>query len=316
MNKSKSKSKFVAAAVQATPVFLDLQASTDKACELISEAGKQGARIVVFPEAFLPAYPDWIWVVPPGSKKALINELYTELYNNSITIPDEYTQQLCKAANSAKIYVVMGINERNAEASNASLFNTLLFIDSRGKIIGKHRKLMPTGAERLMWAQGDGSTLQAFDTPTIGKLGGLICWENYMPLARHAMYSWGTQVHVAPTWDSSEGWLISLRHIAREGGMFVIGCCIVMNINDIPDQYEFKKLYPEGKEWINVGSSCIINPNGQFIAGPAQMAEEILYAEIDLNLIPAAKWMFDSAGHYSRPDVFKFSVNRESNQVM
>jgi len=188
----------------------------------------------------------------------------------------------------------------------------LLYIGSDGRILGRHRKLIPTGGERLIWASGDGSMLNAFHT-SVGKLGGLICWENYMPLARQAMYDQGVQIHAVPTWDSSEGWLQSLRHIAREGGMFVIGCCTALRMNDIPDSYEFKKLYPEGKEWINPGNSCIIDPQGNFMAGPLKAREEILYAGIDYKQIAAAKRMFDAAGHYARPDVFNFSVNRGSD---
>lgn len=305
---------FKVAAAQATPVFLNRKATVAKACDLITQAGRDGAKLIVFPEVFIPGYPDWVWVVP-NNKKAVLEGLYAELVENAATIPDTTTDQLCRAAKQAKIHVVMGLHERNAEASNSSLFNTLLFVDAQGNIIGKHRKLILTGGERLVWAQGDGSTLLTFDTPC-GKLGGLICWENYMPLARNAMYSWGTQIHTAPTWDASESWLLSLRHIAREGGMFIIGCCIAIHKKDIPDRYEFKKYYPEGKEWINPGNSCIINPKGEYIAGPVKMKEEILYADIDLNLIPASKWIFDVAGHYARPDVFKFTVNRHPNTII
>jgi nitrilase len=232
------------------------------------------------------------------------------MVNNAVEIPDESTQKLCRAAKQAKIHVVIGLHERNKEASNSSLYNSLLFIDSKGNILGKRRKLIPTGGERLIWAQGDGSTLQVFDTP-LGKLGGLICWENYMPLARNAMYAGGTQILAAPTWDKSENWLLSLRHIAREGGMFVVSCCMALRMSDIPDKYEFKKSYPEGREWINSGNSCIINPKGEVIAGPVENKEEIVYAEIDLNLVTESKRMFDVAGHYSRPDVFKFKVRRQ-----
>ncbi len=300
--------KFNVAAAQAAPIFLNKKQTVEKACDLIAEAGRSGAKLVVFPEAFISGYPDWVWVVP-NSRAAILNELYAELVNNAVDIPDESTQKLCRAAKQSKIHVVMGLHERNTEASNSSLYNSLLFIDSEGNIIGKRRKLMPTGGERLIWAQGDGSTLQVFDTP-LGKLGGLICWENYMPLARNAMYVGGTQILAAPTWDKSENWLLSLRHIAREGGMFVISCCMALQMQDIPDKYEFKKEYPEGREWINSGNSCIINPKGEIIAGPVENKEEIVLAEIDLNLITESKRMFDVAGHYSRPDVFKFKVKR------
>lgn len=302
------------AAAQAAPVFLNKKETGQKACDLISQSAESGAKLIVFPEAFIPGYPDWVWVVQ-NSKGAILNELYAELIENSVTVPDETTKQLCQAAKSAKINVVMGMHERNTEASNTSLYNALLFIDDQGNILGKHRKLVATGGERTVWAPGDGSTLNAFDT-SVGKLGGLICWENYMPLARHAMYAWGTQILAAPTWDKSENWLSSLRHVAREGGLFVIGCCTAIRLEDIPERYEFKKLYPEGREWVNTGNSCIINPQGDFIAGPVEMQEDIIYADLDFNLIPAAKRMFDVAGHYARPDVFKFKVNQDPNPVI
>ena len=238
----------------------------------------------------------------------MLDELYLELVENAVTIPDETTHQLCQAAKDAGIFVAMGVHEKNSEASGSSLFNTLLYINDQGVIIGKHRKLIPTGGERLVWGQGDGSTLSTFDTP-FGKLGGLLCWENYMPLARQAMYSAGVEVYVAPTWDSGEDWLLSMRHIAREGGMYVINVCQAVRMDDIPDRYEFKQLYSSDQEWINGGNSCIINPRGEIIAGPSQNRQEILYAEIDLRLITKSKRMFDVTGHYARPDVFKYEIN-------
>jgi nitrilase len=304
----------VVAVAQVAPVFLNGNDSTEKACEYIIKSAQNGAKLVVFPEAFLPAYPDWIWLIP-GHKKAQLNDLYAELLANAISIPDDTTKKLCKAAKSANIYVAIGINERNSEASNASLFNTLLFIDSAGNIMGKHRKLIPTGGERLIWAQGDGSTLNVFDTP-FGKIGALICWENYMPLARNAMYGWGAQILLTPTWDSSEMWLTSVRHIAREGGLFVISCCQAIHKDHIPDHYEFKKLYAQEKEWINPGNSTIVNPAGKIIAGPISQKEELLYAELDYKNISDSKWLFDAAGHYARPDIFKFSINKKSNKII
>jgi len=302
------RNPFRVAAAQVAPIFLNRDKTVEKACDVIAEAGRNGAQLVVFPEAFISGYPDWVWLIP-NSKGAVLNELYAELVQNALTIPDTSTSKLCKAAKQSKIHVVIGIHERNTEASNASLFNTLLLIDDHGNIMGKHRKLIPTGAERLVWAQGDGSTLQVFDT-AFARLGGLICWENYMPLARQAMYTGGTQILAAPTWDKSENWLLSVKHIAREGGMFVISCCMALKMQDIPDNYEFKKYYPEGREWINSGNSCIVNPNGEIISGPVQMKEEILYGEVDLTLVAQSKRMFDAAGHYARPDVFTFVVNR------
>ena len=303
----------IIAFAQAAPVFLDRQATVEKACNLIAEAGRKGARLIVLPEAFIPAYPDWVWVLPPSSK--LLGDLYAELLDNAVTVPDDTTERICQEAKSAKIHVVIGINERNTESSNTSLYNTILYIDSEGNIMGKHRKMVPTGGERLVWTRSDGSTLDTYDTP-FGKLGGLACWENYMPLARYAMYSSGVQVYVAPTWDSGELWLATLRHIAKEGGTFVIGCCIAMKVSDIPDSYEFKELYKSDKEWVNVGNSAIVSPSGEFIAGPSEMDEEILYGEIDLKQLRASKWILDVAGNYARPDIFRFAVNRRPNMIM
>ncbi len=309
-SKMKQENSIRIAAAQITPYFLDIEKTIEKACNAIMEAGEKGAKIIVFPEAFVPGYPDWIWLIP-NSKGAILNELYTELVENSISVPDKYTDQLCRAAKEANIFVSIGINERNSEASNSSLYNSILSIDSNGEIVGTHRKLMPTGGERLIWGQGDGSTMNVYDTE-FAKVGGLICWENYMPLARQAMYNEGVQILTTPTWDRSDNWLESIRHIAREGGLFVVSCCMPIKMKDIPDKYEFKELYPEGREWINVGNSCIISPKGEILAGPVSEKEEILYADIDLFQIIEAKRMFDAAGHYSREDVFDFKVNRDS----
>lgn len=300
------KNPIKVAVAQVAPVFLDRQRTIDKSCEVIAEAASGGADLIAFPEAFIPGYPDWIWVVP-NNKRAILDALYIELLENAVSIPDDATDQLCQCAQENSIHVVMGLHERNSEASGSSVYNSLLYIDGRGQVIGKHRKLVPTGGERLVWAPGDGSTLNVFETE-VGRMGGLICWENYMPLARSAYYAQGIQIQVASTWDSSDGWLSSLKHIAKEGGMFVMGCCTAMQMQDIPDAYEFKELYPEGKDWINPGNSCIIGPDGKFLAGPEKMKESILYADIDFKQIYAAKRMFDVSGHYSRPDVFSFSV--------
>ena len=312
---SRKEPPFKVAAVQATPVFLDREATIDKASELIAAAGREGARLALFPEAFVPTYPDWVWAIPP-SAAGMHRELHMELLANSVTIPSDATDRLCRAAKRAKVNVAIGVNERNAEASNASLYNTLLYIDAQGAILGRHRKLVPTGAERMVWAQGDGSTMDVYDL-SFARVGGLICWENYMPLARYAMYAWGTQIYLAPTWDQGELWLSTLRHIAKEGGVYVIGCCIALRKDDIPDRYEFKQqFYADAPEWINVGDSAIVDPDGHFLAGPVREKEEILYAEIDPRKLPGSKWMLDVAGHYARPDVFQLTVQREPRPMI
>lgn len=305
---------YTVAAVQAAPAFLDREATLQKACDLILKAGQAGARLVVFPEAFIPAYPDWVWSVPVGRGR-LLGELYSALIENSVSVPDETTRRLGQAAKEAGVYVVMGINELNEEASRGSLYNSLIYIDSAGELVGKHRKLVPTSGERTVWAQGDGSTLAAYDTP-LGVLSGLICWENYMPLARQAVYAWGTQIYVAPTWDQSDVWLASMQHIAKEGGIYVIGVCQALHLDGVPDSFELRGFYREGTTWINRGHSCIVSPRGNVIAGPVDKREEILYAEVDLRQISASKRMFDVAGHYARPDVFGFRVDRRRRPIM
>jgi nitrilase len=294
------------AAAQLSPVFLNKEKSIIKACDAIHEAAKSGADLIVFPEVFIPGYPDWVWLIP-NNKTAELNDLYVKLVENALTIPDDSTVKLCNAARLAGINVVIGINEVNSERSHSSLYNSLLFIDNKGEILGCHRKLMPTGGERLIWAQGDGSALKAYDT-SAGRLAGLICWENFMPLTRNAIYEAGAQILASPTWDKSTNWQTSMQHIAREGGLFVVSVCMALRINDIPDNLEFKKLYPKDREWVNTGNSCIIAPNGRVVAGPMEAEENILYADIDLMDVVAAKRMFDVAGHYARPDIFDFKV--------
>lgn len=306
---------FTVAAAQAAPVFLNRDATVDKACRLIAEAGERGARLIVFPEGFIPAYPDWVWAIPPG-EDALLGDLYTRLLDQAVAIPSPVTERLCEAARAAEAYVVVGVNEINSEASSGSLYNTLLYISDQGQIIGKHRKLVPTGGERLIWGQGDGGTLDVYDTP-LGRLSGLICWENYMPLARYALYAWGVQLYVAATWDRGEPWLSTLRHIAKEGRCYVIGCGMPLRLADIPDDLAFKaRSYAGVEEWINVGDSAIVNPSGEIIAGPARMTEEILYAEVDPRQLRGPKWMLDVAGHYARPDVFELIVHREPRRLI
>lgn len=305
-NQKIMENTFKVAAAQVAPVFLDKQKTIEKACRIVEEAANHGAKLIVFPEAFIPGYPDWIWLIP-NSNGPELNQLYVELVENSVSIPDQSTDRLCDAARKNEIYIVIGLNERNSERSNGSLYNSLIFINDQGVIIGKHRKLIPTGGERLIWAQGDGATLETYQT-SIGNLGGLICWENYMPLARNAMYEQGVQILITPTWDKSPNWLISLQHIAREGGLFIISSCMAWKMDELPDRFDFKKLYPKGREWINTGNSCILGPNGKILSGPLEAEEGILYAEIDLNDILAAKRLFDVSGHYARPDVFEYRV--------
>jgi len=203
------------AAAQLSPVLLDRDATVERAIAAIHEASAHSARLIVFPEAFVPGYPVWVWSIPAGDTHAL-RALYVELLRESVSVPDEATERLCRAARDARMLVVIGVNERNSEASNTSLFNSALFIDADGRLLGTRRKLVPTSGERLVHAMGDGSTFDVYDT-AVGRLGGLICWESYVPLARHALYSWGLEVLATPTWDRGEPWLSTLRHVAKKG---------------------------------------------------------------------------------------------------
>ncbi len=302
------------AAIQATPVFLDLDATVEKACDLIAEAGRQGARLAVFPEGFLPSYPFWAWFIPPYKTMAL-RELYDELLRQSVVVPGPVVDRLSRAAREAGVTVVMGVNERNAEASGTTLYNSLLFIGADGRLLGKHRKLVPTVAERLVHGQGDASGLTVYDLE-FGRLGGLICWENYMPLARWALYAGGVQIHVAPTWDRGEPWTSTLRHIAKEGRVFVIGCCSPVRIDDVPDRYAFKSDHLPDVAWINPGGSAIVDPDGKFLVEPVTEREEILYADLDLGVLRGSRFQLDVAGHYGRPDVFDVRVDRTASPML
>lgn len=306
---------FRIAAVQASPVYLDRTATVDKACRLIAKAGAAGAQFVVFPEAFIPGYPLWVWFIPSGHTQPL-RELYVELVRNAVTVPGDATARLCEAANAAGVTVAIGINELNAEASGTTVYNTLLYIGADGSILGKHRKVMPTGGERLVWALGDGSDLEVYDLP-FARVGGLLCWENYMPLARYALSAWGAEIHIAPTWDRGEPWLSTMRHVAKEGRCYVVGCCSAMRLVDVPDRFAFKEKYLAGApEWLNPGDSIIVDPDGKAIAGPASREETILYADVERARIVGPRCQLDVAGHYARPDIFELIVHRRPKPIL
>jgi nitrilase len=306
---------FRVAAVQATPVFLDRAATVEKACRLVAEAGGAGARLALFPEAFVPTYPLWVWQVPAGDS-ATLRELYAELLAQAVTVPGPDTERLAAAARAAGVAVAIGVNERNVEASGGSLYNTLLLFDQQGRLRGRHRKLVPTAGERLVHAPGDGSTLAVHDLGW-ARVSGLVCWENYMPLARYALYAWGTELHLAPTWDRGEPWLSTLRHIAKEGRVYVLGSCSVVRRADVPDRFPFKERYlAAAGEWLNPGDSAIVSPDGKLLAGPVREQETILYAEVDPRQVRGPRYQLDVAGHYARPDVFELRVRRSPRPLV
>lgn len=287
------------AAVQATPVFLDREATTDKAVSLISAAAEAGAGLVVFPEAFIPTYPDWVWRLPAWADAPFAGRLYAE----SVEVPGPTVARLAEAARASGVYVAIGVNER----SGATLYNTLLYLAPDGTLVGAHRKLMPTGGERTIWGVGDGSTLDVVRTP-FGVIGGLLCWENYMPLARAAMYAQGVDIYLAPTWDNSDTWVATLRHIAKEGRCYVIGVAPLLRGSDVPADLR-GDTYGGEDDWMCRGLTTIVAPGGRILAGPLEEKEGILYAEVDIDLISLERRQFDPVGHYSRPDVFRLSVD-------
>jgi nitrilase len=299
--------KLKTAVVQASPLLFKKDATIEKALSLIKQCAVKNAQLALFPEAFIPAYPrglDFGTVI--GSRTTEGRKLWQLYWENSISIPGPETDLLCETAKANNIYLAIGVIERGTVAGSGTLYCTLLYIGPDGKILGKHRKIKPTAAERFIWGEGDGSTLTVIETE-FGRIGGLICWENYMPLARMAMYNKGVDIYLAPTADSRDTWQATLRHIACEGRCFVLGC----------NQYVTKQMYPEDMQpqlsgqpdIMSRGGSVIISPLGDVIEGPLFGKEDILYAELDLDEITRSKFDFDVVGHYSRPDIFQLRIN-------
>ena len=299
------------AVVQAAPVLMDWKATTEKAVALTLEAGERGAKLVLFPEAYIPAYPRGLsFGTKVGSRADSGRKDWFRYWNNAIPVPGEATEALGEAARKAGVYLVIGVIEKDTEYSTGTLYCSMLYFGPDGTLLGKHRKLKPTGSERLIWGEGDGSTLPVFDTP-FGKIGGLICWENYMPLARTAMYAKGVQIYLVPTADDREVWQSTLRHIALEGRCFVLSC----------NQFVTKDMYPKDlagyadlasePDVMSKGGSAIVGPLGQYIVEPVSGREEIIMADLQMNLIAESRLDFDVVGHYARPDVFQLVVNEE-----
>jgi predicted amidohydrolase len=298
--------KFMAAAVQTAPVFLNKEETIGKVCILIEEARENGADLIVFPEALIPTYPFWPKDLGTGPERKLVLDAFTELYKNSVEIPSKDIDKLSEAARKAGAYVIIGVNERDG----GTLYNTLLFIDKNGKIIGKHRKLMSIDSEKCIWGMGSAEDLSVFDTE-FGKVGGFFCYEHHITLAKYAMFTKGEQIHaglwaghgfVKPTMDFSS------RQYAFEGQVFVIAASLYINEDMVPDSFPLKKY----TKWDFPGGSGIISPRGEYLAGPLYDKEGILYAEIDMDMIIRSKAVIDSVGHFSRPDILSLKINEES----
>jgi len=299
------------AIIQAEPVYYDLQRSVEKAIDLIHDAAKQGANLITFGETWFPGYPVWLdicsdmglWDHEPTK------EVFAQLYLNSPTVNGPQIKQLAKVAQQLKVVLVLGINERVQKATgHGTLYNTLLTINSNGEMVNHHRKLMPTYTERIVWGVGDGAGLQAVDT-TAGRVGGLICWEHWMPLARQALHESAEQIHVAVWPTVKEILQVASRHYAFEGRTFVLAAGSLLRAKDIPSQLTIAKdIKPD--DFVQRGGSAIIAPDGEYLAGPVHNEETILTAELDLTHIIKESMTLDVTGHYARPDVFDFSANR------
>jgi len=302
------------AVIQKPPKFLDRERTIQDAVSLVREAVSCKASLVIFPEAFIPGYPVWIWRLRPGRDSALSAELYAQLLKNAVTLSGDDLRPLREAAKQEGVTIVCGIDERDGELSRGTLYNTVVVIGPDGEILNRHRKLMPTNPERMVWGLGDASGLKAVETPC-GRIGTLICWENYMPLTRYALYAQGIEVYIAPTYDHGDGWVGTLQHIAREGRCWVVGSGTVLRARDLPETFPDKEsIYPDPEEWINPGDSVVINPGGKIVSGPMRNEEGILYAEIDPERVGAARRTLDVVGHYSRPDIFQLHINRKPLQ--
>jgi len=295
------------AVIQAAPVLFDLEGTLEKTARLAAEAARAGAQLLLFPESFLPAYPRGLsFGTVVGSRSGPGRELWLRYWEQAVAIPGPAADRLAAIAREAAAFLAIGVTER--QATGGSLYCSLLYFGPDGSYLGKHRKLKPTAAERVIWGEGDGSSLRAIDTPW-GKVGGLICWENYMPLARMAMYGQGVNIYLAPTADQRERWQASMVHIALEGRCYVLSC----------NQYVHKSMYPPDLPLagelaslppvVSRGGSVIVSPQGEVLAGPLWDEEGILYATLDMREVAKAKMDFEVMGHYARPDVFRFEVS-------
>ncbi|MDE0589778.1 carbon-nitrogen hydrolase family protein [Halocynthiibacter sp. C4] len=302
------------AVIQEPPVYLDLAKTMQRAAELVEAAARDGAGLVVFPEAWFPGYPSFVWRLTPGKDMGKTDDIYARLLANCIDRSQGDLMPLQDAAREHGVVIVAGYQEKDGTASGSTIFNSVCIIDADGKLLNNHRKLMPTNPERMVWGFGDGSGLRVVDT-AVGRVGALLCWENYMPLARYALYAQNVEIYCAPTWDTGESWLATMQHIAREGGCWVIGCSTQLEGKDIPKNTPHRKeIFPDDKEWINDGDAVVYKPFGGLAAGPMRKEKGILWAEVDASLATAARRKFDATGHYSRPDVFTLNVNREAQR--
>lgn len=296
--------KVKVAVIQESPVFFDKEATLKKVAALVATYAKQGCQLLVFPESFIPGYPrGFTFGATIGNRTGDGRALYAQYHENSISLEGKDLEVLERIARENQVYLVIGVTEKAPE--HGSLYCSMLYLSPKTGLLGVHRKIKPTGTERIIWAEGDASSLVTFDTP-IGRLGGLICWENYMPLARISMYSKGVQIYIAPTADARGEWTATLQHIALEGRCYVLGC----------NQYFEKSMYTEGYlphvqaegEVICRGGSMIVTPFGKVLKGPLWDEPGALIATLDLEEVTKSKLDFDPNGHYTRNDLFEYKA--------
>jgi nitrilase len=291
------------ACVQAEPVAFEREATIDKLERLVAEVAGAGARLALFPETFIPVYPSNRWVRYLAGWSADdsgdARDVFARLAQQSVTIPGPDSDRLAEIARTHGVWLAVGANE----LERGTIYNSLLVYSPAGELALHHRKLMPTNHERLVWGLGDGKGLEAIATD-LGKVGGLICWENLMPLARAALYQDGVEIYLAPTADDSEAWHDSMKHIARESRAFVLSCSVFQRASTYPEDVRLA----EGDEIVGGGGSAILGPDGSYLAGPLWNEEGILYAELDPQQLYRARQRFDPAGHYSRPDLLRLEI--------
>jgi nitrilase len=297
--------------VQATPALFDIAKTVEIIRKWIDEGKRSGCELLLFPESFVPCYPRGLsFDAIIGKRTDKGREVWLDYWSNSLELPSDYLNQISEAIKQAGIIVALGVTEK--ANLGGTLYCTLLYFGKDGTLLGKHRKLKPTGLERYVWGESDGSTLTTLDTD-IGKIGGLICWENYMPLARMAMYSKGVEIYLAPTADSRQSWQSTMQHIALEGRCFVLASNQFVKKSDYPEKHQ-PDLINE-PDVMSSGGSVIISPMGEILAGPLWNAEGLLTAELDFSILAKSKLDFDCIGHYARPDVFEFLVNKQPDTL-
>ncbi|HUZ70190.1 MAG TPA: carbon-nitrogen hydrolase family protein [Candidatus Saccharimonadales bacterium] len=300
------------AIIQQPPVLLDRVATLAAAVTYLHDAAAGGAKIAVFPETFIPGYPAWIWRLRPGGDYELTGQIHQQLVENSVDLATDDLRPLRDAAAETGMVVVCGLHERDGAFGRSTLYNTAVTIGADGTIQNRHRKLVPTNPERMVWGQGDATGLRVIPTE-VGRIGTLICWENYMPLARYALYAEGVEVYVASTWDDGDTWIATMKHIAAEGRCWVLGSGCALRAADVPDTFPGRAdVFPDPDEWINPGDSIVVAPGGDIVAGPMHAEQGILFADIEPARAAAERRTLDVTGHYSRPDIFQLQVDRGS----